>query len=410
MHQQKFLNFIVLLFILLSGIENSFAQDSKVAKVVDSLPGKKDIIDYIAPFFYKKNAAPGYRELKAADRKFYIALLPSSSGIPGGGTAFITSTNISYYLGDRKTTTLSSINITPYTNFKDRYGISFRSNIWLKNNSWNLLGDFRLLVYPQTSWGLGGNTPKQNETLINYHYSRFYESALKKVAPFLFAGIGINYDHHSHISENGDSSFKASLKPYYDTLPATTYSTGINFTLQYDSRENTSNPEGGYFASAKYRFNPTLFCNTGSWHEWFLDFRKYQTLSKTHHQVLAFWSYWWSVGGTNIPYLDLPSTMWDSYSRSGRGFNQGRYKSDKQIYLEAEYRSDLTENGLLGFVVFSNVQSFSEFKTNQYIYWHPAIGAGLRIKLNKYSKTNIVFDYAMSKEYKTYYINISETF
>jgi hypothetical protein len=60
--------------------------------------------------------------------------------------------------------------------------------------------------------------------------------------------------------------------------------------------------------------------------------------------------------------------------------------------------------------VFSNVQSFSEFKTNQYIYWHPAIGAGLRIKLNKYSKTNIVFDYAISKEYKTYYINISETF
>jgi outer membrane protein assembly factor BamA len=265
-------------------------------------------------------------------------------------------------------------------------------------------------VYPQNSWGLGGNTPKQNETIINYNYSRFYESALKKVAPYLFAGIGINYDHHSNISVNGDSSFNASLKPYYDTLPATTYSTGINFTLQFDSRDNTSNSEGGYFASAKYRINPSFFCNTGIWHEWFLDFRKYRTLSKQHHEVLAFWTYWWAVGGQSTPYLDLPSTMWDSYTRSGRGFNQGRYRSDKQIYLEAEYRRDLTANGLFGFVLFSNVQSFSEFKTNQYTYWHPAIGAGLRLKLNKYSKTNIVFDYAVSKEYKTYYINISETF
>jgi hypothetical protein len=126
--------------------------------------------------------------------------------------------------------------------------------------------------------------------------------------------------------------------------------------------------------------------------------------------VLEFWFYLWAVSGLYIPYLDLPSTMWDSYTRSGRGFKQDRCSSDKQIYLEAEYRRDLTANGLLGFVLFSNIQSFSEFKSNRYPYWHPAIGAGLRLKLNKYAKTNIVLDYAISKEYKTYYINISETF
>jgi hypothetical protein len=174
--------------------------------------------------------------------------------------------------------------------------------------------------------------------------------------------------------------------------------------------DNTSNPEGGFFASVKYRFNAILFCNTGSWNKWFFDMRKYQTLSKVNHQVLAFWSFWWTVGGSNIPYLDLPGTIWVAYTRSGRGFNQGGYSSDKQLYLEAEYRSDLRKNGLLGFVLFSNIQSFSEFKTNNYVYWHPAFGTGLRIKLNKYSKTNIVLDYAISKEYKTYFVNISETF
>jgi outer membrane protein assembly factor BamA len=387
-----------------------FAQVQTQNNFNDSLKGKKDIIDIVGPIFLSKDASKGRSELNISNKKFYFSLLPSSAGIPGGGTAFITTTNISYYLGDKKTTKLSSINITPYTNFIDRYGISFRSNIWLKNNSWNLLGDFRLLVYPQNSWGLGGSTQKGNEVLINYNYSRFYESALKKIAPNVFAGIGISYDHHSHIKAEGDSSFYNSIKPYYDTLEATSYSTGITFNLQFDSRDNTTNPERGFFASAKYRFNPVIFCNTGSWTEWFFDVRKYLPLSNKSHEVLAFWSFWWVTHGSYIPYLDLPSTMWDSYARSGRGFMQGRYKSDKELYLEAEYRRDLTANGLLGLVLFANLQSFSEFNTTQYKYWHPAIGSGLRVKFNKFSKTNIVLDYAFSKEYSTYYINISETF
>jgi outer membrane protein assembly factor BamA len=344
------------------------------------------------------------------NKKFFFSLLPSSAGIPGGGTAFITSTNISYYLGNRKTTKLSSINITPYTNFKDRYGLSFRSNVWLKNNSWNLLGDFRLLVYPLTSWGLGGNPPSSNETLINYNYGRFYESALKKIAPNVFAGIGISYDHHSNIAAAGDSAFYASLKPFYDSLEATSFSTGVTFSLQYDSRDNTINPEGGYFASFRYRVNPAFLCNTGSWDEWFLDFRKYLSFSKKTHEVLGFWSYWWIVHGSYIPYLDLPSTNWDSYSRSARGYQQGRYKSDKQFYFEAEYRRDLTANGLLGMVLFANLQSYAEFNTNKYKYWHPAIGTGLRLKLNKFDKTNLALDYAIGKGYSSLYLNISEAF
>lgn len=410
MFLNKLFTYFVLSIIFIGNTVVAKAQDSIPAKTLVGLTTQRDIIDIIKPLIHKKNSSQEILEVKAANKKFYLSLLPSSTGIPGGGTAFITTTNISFYLGERKTTTLSSVNITPYTNFDDRYGISFRSNVWLKNNSWNLLGDFRLLVYPQNSWGLGANTPSSNETLINYNYARFYESALKKIGSHLFAGVGINFDHHSHIMASGNAAFNTSLKPFYDSLEATTYSTGINFTLQFDSRDNTSNPEGGHFASARYRLNPAFFLNTGSWSELFFDYRKYITFSKKVHEVLGFWSYWWITKGDYIPYLDLPSTMWDSYTRSSRGYNQGRYRSDNEIYFEAEYRRDLTSNGLFGFVVFANMQTFSDFKTNHYRYIHPAIGTGLRIKLNKYAKTNIVLDYAFSKEYSTYYINISEAF
>jgi len=164
------------------------------------------------------------------------------------------------------------------------------------------------------------------------------------------------------------------------------------------------------YASASLRINPTFFINTGHWNQLFIDFRKYVSFSSKEQNMLSFWSYYWMVFNGYTPYLDLPSTAWDSYARSGRGYYQSRYRSDKQLYFEAEYRKDITRNGLLGFVLFTNIASLPEFHTNSYIYWHPAGGAGLRLKLNKFSRTNIVVDYAISRELKTVYFNIGETF
>ena len=109
-------------------------------------------------------------------------------------------------------------------------------------------------------------------------------------------------------------------------------------------------------------------------------------------------------------YLDLPSTGWDYSSRTGRGFEQNRHRSKHLVYFEAEYRRDLTKNGFIGFVVFSNIHSVSEYEDEQFVYWYPAAGVGLRIKFNKISQTNIGLDVAASKDYTGFYINLGETF
>jgi hypothetical protein len=50
-------------------------------------------------------------------------------------------------------------------------------------------------------------------------------------------------------------------------------------------------------------------------------------------------------------------------------------------------------NGFLGGVVFIKAQSVTEPVTNRFEAINPGCGAGLRIKLNKFSKTNICLDY-----------------
>jgi hypothetical protein len=64
----------------------------------------------------------------------------------------------------------------------------------------------------------------------------------------------------------------------------------------------------------------------------------------------------------------------------------------------------------LGFVLFANLHSVSEYHGNDFTYWHPAAGTGLRIKFNKISKTNIALDFAMSKDFAGIYLALGEAF
>jgi hypothetical protein len=382
-----------------------------IYKHADTVIDKKDIIDFIRPILKKnKEEAAARRDSGISNKKIQFTFVPSGTSVPGGGAALVTSTNMSFYLGDRKKTSLSVISFTPYTNFSGRYVFPVKSNIWLDNNKWNLVGDLRYLIYPQNSWGLGGNSSEDQETLIDYQFFRFYESVLRRIIPNVYAGAGINVDHHFSIKAGDNSKFYESIKPYYDSLQSNTISTGINFTFQYDSRKNTINPEDGLLASVNYRINPSFMPNTSKWSQLYVDVRRYISFSKQQHNLLAFWGYYWAVLNGDVPYLDLPNTGWEPRGTSARGIYQSRYRSDKQIYFETEYRRDITRNGLLGFVVFSNISAVSEFHTLQFNYWHPAVGTGLRLKFNKFSNTNIDFDVAASKDLVNFYINIGEVF
>ena len=81
------------------------------------------------------------------------------------------------------------------------------------------------------------------------------------------------------------------------------------------------------------------------------------------------------------------------------------------LYLEAEYRFGLTPDGLLGGVVFANGESYTEMTTNRFEYLAPACGVGLRIKLDKFSKTNFCVDYGWGLNGNGgFQLNIGEVF
>jgi hypothetical protein len=378
--------------------QNNFVQDT--AKQTDLIDiGKK--LFRISP---KKVRMEG-------DKRIYFSIIPVSSGLPGG-RALITSTTAGIYLGPRKTTNLSSVTFAPYWNFKSRFGLPLRSSIWLPDNTWNIQGDIRLLVYPQYTWGLGSNRSYDERTLVDYNYIRFYQSALKRIKPYFFAGLGYNLDYHFNIKNDDPNIDLNQYTGYGYGLKGSSVSSGVSLNLLYDTRNNSINPLPGMYANLVYRVNPTFLGSDNNWSSVYADVRKYIPMNpaKPNQQnTLAIWSYFWTVLNNKTPYLDLPSTGWDAYNRSGRGMEQNRYRGKSLFYLEGEYRRDITGNGLLGFVVFANVNTVSG-SGSMFSSWHPAGGTGLRVKFNKGSNTNVGIDYALSKGYSTVVFSLGEAF
>lgn len=377
-------------------------------QTVQDTTGQRDIIGIALKISHIHLKKPP----KVDGRKVYYSFIPLSTAVPGGGNALITATTAGFYLGDRKKTYISNIVFSPGTNFKGEFNVPFRSNIWSPNNAWNYGGDFRLTVQPQFVWGLGGHTAPSDKILMRSTYVRVYENALKRIRPYLYAGVGYNLDWHINIRPDVDSLSLAKFTgyPVGTGNHSNSISSGLTFNLLYDTRNNSLNPLPGFFYDIVFRANPRFLGSQRNWYSLYLDARKYISFDDRHENVLALWSYFWTTLGTDPPYLDLPALGWDAYQRSGRGFYQSRYVGRSLYYAEAEYRRSITADDLLGFVLFANMNTVTEPQTRDFAYLHLAAGGGLRIKFNKHSGTNVCIDFGASKGYYAFYLNLGEAF
>lgn len=369
--------------------------------------GQKDLID-IGRSLFRFKPRKNYKEKK----QIYFSFLPISSSVPGGSKALVTSTTAGFYLGPRKTTYISSVTFAPYFNLKGRYGLPIHSSIWSNGNAYNLQGDTRFLVYPQYTWGLGGGQPEGSKLLVNYDYIRFYQSLLKRITPYLYAGVGYNMDYFININTIPATPLTSYTNYQYGTAQGVnSFSSAITLNALYDTRENSFNPLPGAFANIIYRNNTKLLGSDNNSRSVYIDLRKYISLSNSGlKNQFAFWTYYWTTLSSGTPYLLLPSIGNDPYQRSGRGIEQNRYRGEALFYFETEYRRDITRNGLLGFVVFANINSASQPNSHSFAYLNPAGGTGLRIKFNKRSDTNICIDYGLSKGYSDINLALGEAF
>ena len=376
----------------------------------------EDLRDFARRILHKKEDS-----VKAAKPK-KLAILPSIGYNPSLGALIGAKISGVKQLGSSENTKLSSFGMEAVITSKGVITLQARHNIFRAANKWNIHGNWQFSKYLIADYGIGtGNkdylTKSDSTFPIKFNFIRLSEMVYRNMGKNLYAGIGITFNIRGKIDDEKLETLHStphqrySLRNGFDTGRYS--SNGLLFGFQYNTREHPLRSYGGTYVEINFRFNPEWLGSSKNSIQFYYDLRKYIGLSKKNPEhVLAFWFIAsFKLSGT-IPYLELPATAYDMYNRAGRAYTIGRFKGPSYTYYESEYRYPITRNKLLSGVAFFNLQTASDdLGKKTFQYWDPGGGAGLRILLQKQSRSTICFDYARGKYRSSgFFFGLNEVF
>lgn len=369
-----------------------YPRKDTLRKVPADTSEEKDLNDVLQSIF-TKNYKPGKTD--SIGRKPIISFIPAIGYSLQTKLAGTLTGNIVFRSSPESK--VSAITTSMGFTQRKQFTLPIVSTIWSNNNKYVFLGDYRFYIYPQSTYGLGSNSNLSDEDPMRYNFLRISEVAMRQITGNFYLGLGYKLQQHWNITHEGPLNGAPSDYEAYGTDAHTT-SSGFSLNALFDSRDNSVNASKGFYANLQYHTYDKLFGSSNSWQSLVIDIRKYFRFPEGSDNVIAFWSYDWISLAGHPPYLDLPSTSWDTYSTTGRGYIQSRFRGAQMIYAETEYRFNITRNGLLGGVMFLNGQSFSAAPGTKLQSIQPGFGPGLRLKLSKVSKTNLDIDYGFGNQ------------
>ena len=349
-----------------------------------------------------------------------LAFAPVIGAKPSSGVLFGAAGNIAFYRGDPATTRISSMVTSLTFSTKKQTSLTDRFTMFVPENRWRLDGDHRFQWTSLDTYALGTSADTHEGTVADFDFFRLHHTAYYRVHRALYAGAGLYFDNHTSVGpEDGEEAAWAE-SPYVTYslahgLPLDSQTAaGTSLDVLWDNRDSFINADHGWLAKASYR---TLFDGflggDSSWQKLNLDVRTYVNLSRDRRHKLAFWTFADLVVGGVAPFLDLPSTAGDTYGRSARGYAEGQFRGERLAYGEIEYRGTLMRNGLLGMVAFLNTTTVSNLEQDERLFdsFASGGGAGVRLLINKRSKTNLCLDVGFGKQgSKGVYLAIQEAF
>jgi hypothetical protein len=377
--------------------------------------------------------------------KLYPSIIPAIGYNPALGFLIGVVSKAGLLLGDPSDTTMSSASLLVLLTTNSQLVIQLGSTVMTSRNDWELIGDWRFLIYNQDTYGLGTGTPLTATSFsiagwgpttpieggqpMKFDLLRFHQVALKRVWGNLYFGGGLRIDRYFNIVDesldlaapNPVVTSHYAYSKYFGFDPDQYTLSGVTLNAMYDSRDSTINAYRGYYAQLLFGGFPTWLGSSQASTMVGADLRAYVGLSDdVPRNVLAFWLLAGGVTSGHEPYLTLPSIGWDAAGTTGRGYVQGRWRGTASVYAEAEWRFRITDNGLFGGALFVNAETMSrpavsyggvnEPATNLFQYVRPAGGFGARILMSKESRTNLRLDFAWGVDSFAIYLGAGEVF
>jgi outer membrane protein assembly factor BamA len=370
---------------------------------------------------------------KKKEKDDFLLIVPMIASNPSAG--FIFGGALSYaFKALPCDTRVSTLNSNASYSTKGLLNLNVKTNAFIFGERMVLNGDWRFLYNSETTYGLGTSKSDAHPVDINgyetssdslgqnlsYYQVRVHQTGSWKVMRNFFAGLGFHYDYYYNISDqalkSGDTAhswhYQYSVRNGFD--PQRYSITGFSLNLLYDSRDNQVNAYKGSYANINYRINPEGLGSSKNSTLLLTEYRTYLSLDRQlYRHTLALWLYGNFVISGKAPYLLLPAIGYDQRQKTGRGYTFGRFRGEDMLYGEGEYRFPVSRNtGILGGVLFLNCTTASDRENDVRLfnYLRLAYGGGLRIMMDKKTRTRLQIDAGIANKTVGIYFGAQETF
>jgi hypothetical protein len=375
---------------------------------------------------------------KNVSRNHSLLIIPSAGVNPTSG--FMIGAAMQYVTRDKRPKSLYSyLQSTLFITTKKQLLFQVKSNMYTNADKIFLSGDWRFLIFSQPTYGLSTKAPEGGALQRHYNLNGFYVHDDSLVQPMrfnhirfyqtvswrmkkrpLFAGVGYHLDYYFNIQDLKLDTAKGLYTSHYLYSIAYGYNTkkyavsGISLNVTGDTRDNLVNPRKGYYYTVNWRVNPTFLGSAANSTQLTAEWRSFHNISRVDpRKVIGIWLTGSFSPAGKLPYLTLPSLGYDQRGRAGRGYAQGRFRGPNMIYGETEYRFPLSScGGIFGGVVFANFTTADNPTKTVSLFGNiaPGAGVGLRVMIDKLSKSNLQVDFGVGRKSFGVYIGVGETF
>jgi hypothetical protein len=267
------------------------------------------------------------------------------------------------------------------------------------NGTMYLEGDFVYKIYPNSFWGIGGDTPEDALETYNMETFSIRASLVNRIPPYLNFGFEYLFENHVmlEVKEGGMMDSGEVLGSDGARI------SGLSFVLDFDSRDNIYSTLGGAFLTFKGGFSAKSFGASYAYNKYLIDLRKYFILAGKH--TLAVQAYLESATGT-VPFQSM---AWLGGPERNRGYFNGRYMNNAYLLVQAEMRWRIWSR--LHINAFAALGQVSGEVDDLFNSGKFSGGAGLRFQALKSNPTLLRFDFGINQYGGTgIYFGVNEVF